>query len=72
MSKTNPWLIYAKDDFDALDALELAPIPRVTCFHAQQLVEKTLKSQLFYSGIPVARPIFHLHPFPQFSIVALP
>jgi HEPN domain-containing protein len=55
MSKTNPWLIYAKDDFDALDALEQAPIPRVTCFHAQQLVEKTLKAQLFDSGIPVAR-----------------
>ena len=33
MSRTNPWLIYAKDDLDALDALEHAPIPRVTCFH---------------------------------------
>jgi len=44
MSKTNPWLIFAKDDLGTLDALEQKPIPRVTCFHAQQLAEKTLKA----------------------------
>jgi len=55
MSKTNPWLIFAKDDFDTLDALEHTPIPRVICFHAQQLAEKTLKAQLFDRGNPVPR-----------------
>jgi HEPN domain-containing protein len=55
MSKTNPWLIFAKDDLGTLDALEQKPIPRVTCFHAQQLAEKTLKGQLFDRGIPIPR-----------------
>jgi HEPN domain-containing protein len=55
MSKTNPWLIFARDDLETLDALEQKHIPRVTCFHSQQLAEKTLKALLFDAGIPVPR-----------------
>jgi len=55
MSRTNPWLIFAKDDLDTLDALQSKPIPRVICFHAQQLAEKALKAQVFDSGISVPR-----------------
>jgi HEPN domain-containing protein len=55
MNRTNPWLIFARDDLDTLDALDQVPIPRVTCFHAQQLAEKTLKAQLFDGAIHVPR-----------------
>lgn len=47
MKRINPWLAYLMDDFEALQVLINTNSTSSICFHAQQVVEKSLKAILF-------------------------
>ncbi|CAN5700201.1 HEPN domain-containing protein [soil metagenome] len=51
------WLSYADDDLQAAEALLAHPevAPRLSCFLAQQAVEKAIKAALIASGIEFPR-----------------
>ncbi len=50
MTKTSPtnWLAFAKDDLTAAHVLMARELFHLTCFHAQQAVEKTLKACIIH------------------------
>ena len=47
----NPWLEYACEDIKAAEVLHERKLYRLSSFHAQQCVEKTLKGILWHLGI---------------------
>jgi HEPN domain-containing protein len=55
MRKNNPWLIYAREDYEALDLLSSSNLHRTICFHSQQLAEKSIKAAPFEKEIKVPR-----------------
>ncbi len=55
MKKDNPWLIYAREDFETLDLLVDSNLYRTICFHSQQLAEKIIKAALFEKRIKIPR-----------------
>ena len=55
MNSPNPWLKFLEDDFKVLNILEDSDAFRGQCFHAQQLVEKLLKAELYRKGIAVPK-----------------
>lgn len=46
MKKNNPWLEFAKEDYETIQSLQNTNLFRSICFHAQQTVEKILKAYL--------------------------
>ena len=55
MKKDNPWIIYTREDYEALDLLKDSNLYRTICFHSQQLAEKTIKAVLFEKNIKIPR-----------------
>ncbi|OGU71977.1 MAG: hypothetical protein A2V93_05915 [Ignavibacteria bacterium RBG_16_34_14] len=55
MKKDNPWLIFAREDFETLELLVSSNLYRTICFHSQQLAEKLIKAALFEKKIKIPR-----------------
>jgi len=55
MNAENPWLMYAQDDYLAMEALAGKGPFRAVCFHAQQVVEKLLKAKLYDASLPIPK-----------------